>query len=58
LGGIKMSVKEEETKASFCKECGNRLGKSKKIINCESNHERYRSYGDKFCRDCGKNLSN
>lgn len=53
-----MSVKEEETKASFCKECGNRLGKSKKIINCESNHERYRSYGDKFCRDCGKNLSN
>ena len=53
-----MSEYSETKKTNFCKECGNRIGDDKITIssNCETDHSRYRTYGYKFCPNCGKKL--
>ncbi|MDD3498171.1 MAG: hypothetical protein PHH24_01540 [Candidatus Moranbacteria bacterium] len=50
---------EGEKDSRFCKECGKPRENSEKNDSpkCSvGDHDRYKSYGDKHCRDCGKKL--
>ncbi len=51
----------EKVSYPYCKECGAKNMSTNNVTlwqkNCSHNHERFKSYGDKYCRHCGTKLT-